>query len=133
MTNDKAPAMIRKIVAAVILAPLALVIIAFAIANRDAVVVSLDPFDHAHPALSLKLPLFVLILALVIGGVVLGGIAAWLRQGKWRRAARRAQAEARELRSEVEKLKRSMGPSMLPPEPPPRDYAPQLSIPPPAG
>jgi hypothetical protein len=125
--------MIRKIVAAVILVPLALLIIAFAVANRELVVVSLDPFDKVHPALSLELPLFVLILVLVIGGVVVGGIAAWLRQGRWRRAARLAEAEARELRAEVEKLKRSMGPAVVPSEPLPRDYAPQLSIPPPAG
>ena len=125
--------MIRKIVAAVILVPLALVIIAFAVANREAVVVSLDPFDRAHPVLSLELPLFALILALVIGGVVVGGVAAWLRQGRWRRAARLAEAEARELRAEVDRLKRSMGPAIVPSEPLPRDYAPQLSVPPPAG
>jgi hypothetical protein len=35
----------------------------------------------------LSVPLFALILTLVIGGVVIGGVAAWLRQSKWRRAA----------------------------------------------
>ena len=57
--------------------------------------------------LTRSLPLFALILVLVIGGVVVGGVAAWLRQGKWRRAARLAQAEARELRAEVDRLKRA--------------------------
>ena len=79
-------------------------------------VVSLDPFDQAHPALAVALPLFALILALVIGGVVVGGVAAWLRQSKWRRAARRAQAEARELRAEVDRLKRSVTPASLRPD-----------------
>ena len=124
--------MFRKLVTALILVPLAIVLIAFAVANRQSVVVSLDPFDRVHPALSLTVPLFALILALVIGGVVVGGTAAWLRQGKWRRAARLAQAEARELRAEVDRLKQRLGPAMVPSEPMSRNYAPQLSIPPPA-
>ncbi len=44
------------------------------------------------------MPLFMLIFALVAVGVVVGGIAAWLRQHKWRMRARRAEAEARDLR-----------------------------------
>ena len=43
--------MIRKFVTALILVPLAIVFIAFAVANRQTVVVSFDPFDQAHPAL----------------------------------------------------------------------------------
>ena len=45
------------------------------------------------------MPLFMLIFALVAVGVVVGGIAAWLRQHKWRMRARRAEAEARDLRA----------------------------------
>ena len=119
--------MIRKIVTALILVPLAVVLVAFAVANRQSVVVSLDPFDQAHPALSVALPLFALILGLVIGGVLVGGVAAWLRQSKWRRAARLAEAEARELRAELDRLRRRSAPSPLP-----GGYAPQLTIPPPA-
>jgi uncharacterized integral membrane protein len=124
--------MLRKLVTALVLVPLAIVFVAFAVANRQAVVVSFDPFDHVHPALTRSLPLYALVLVLVIGGVVLGGVAAWLRQGKWRRAARLAQAEARELRAEVDRLKRRMGAGELPARPMPADYTPRLTIPPPA-
>ena len=124
--------MIRKIVTALILVPLAVVLVAFAVANRQTVVVSLDPFDQAHPAVSVALPLFALILGLVIGGVLVGGVAAWLRQSKWRRAARLAEAEARELRAELDRLRRRSAPSPLPAEPMPGGYSPQLTIPPPA-
>src|SRR6516162_3263905 len=86
--------MIRRIVTALILLPLAIVVISFAVANRQSVVVSFDPFDQAHPALTRALPLYLLMLMLLIGGVVVGGIAAWLRQGKWRRAARHATASS---------------------------------------
>jgi hypothetical protein len=123
--------MIRKIITVLILVPLAAILVAFAVANRQTVVVSLDPFDHAQPAFSVAMPLFGLVLALVIGGVVIGGVAAWLRQGKWRRAARLAEGDARELRAELDRLKRRAAAPVLPAEPIP-GRTPQLSIPPPA-
>src|SRR5919198_3099977 len=103
--------MVRKIVTVLILLPLAVIVIALAVANRQSVVISFDPFDQAHPAFAPTLPLYQLMLTLVIGGVVIGGIAAWLRQSKWRRAARLADAQARDLRTELDRLKRSMGAS----------------------
>lgn len=109
--------MISKIVRALILIPLALVLIAFAVANRQTVTVSFDPFDQVEPAFSVALPLYVLILALVIAGVIIGGAAAWLRQGKWRGRARLAESKARDLRIENEQLKHRDGnvPSVAPP------------------
>jgi hypothetical protein len=121
--------MLRRIVTALVLVPLAILLVAFAVANRQSVIISFDPLAPADPAYALVLPLFALILFLAIGGVVVGGVAAWLRQAKWRRAARLAQGEARELRAEVERLKRRVG---EPIEAMPVDYAPRLTIPPPA-
>jgi uncharacterized integral membrane protein len=88
----------RKFLAIAILVPLAVIIVIFAVANREIVAVSLDPFNSAHPAYVVKLPLFVLIFVLVAFGVVVGGFAAWLRQHRWRVRARRAEAEVRDLR-----------------------------------
>jgi hypothetical protein len=68
----------------------------------------------------------------VIGGVVVGGTAAWLRQGKWRRAARLADAQARELRAEVDRLRHRRGPAALAVHPMQADTAPRLTLPPPA-
>jgi uncharacterized integral membrane protein len=93
--------MIRKFGKALFLVPLAVIIILFAVANRETVVVSFDPFDAIQPAYAAHLPLFLLILVLVIIGVIIGGTAAWLRQHKWRRAARRLEAENRRLRAEL--------------------------------
>jgi uncharacterized integral membrane protein len=98
--------MLRRTLTALVLVPVAILLVAFAAANRQPVVLSLDPFDPARPAFALTLPLFALVLALMIGGVVVGGVAAWLRQAKWRRAARRAQSELRDLRAELDRLKR---------------------------
>jgi uncharacterized integral membrane protein len=105
---------LRKIVAAVILVPLAVVIIAFAVANRQGVTVSLDPFNPDVPAASVTKPLFVVILAVLILGVIIGGIAAWLRQTKWRRTARRLEREVATLRSEIDTLKRMGAPVSIP-------------------
>jgi uncharacterized integral membrane protein len=105
---------LRKVVAAVILVPLAIVIIAFAVANRQAVTVSLDPFNPDVPAASLTKPLFVVIIAVLILGVIIGGIAAWLRQTKWRRTARRLEREVSNLRAEIDTLKRTGTPPGIP-------------------
>ena len=91
----------RKIVAAVILIPLAVVIIAFAVANRHMVTVSLDPFSAEAPAATFTLPLFALVIGLLILGVVIGGVASWLRHGRLRRALRRLDREAAALRAEL--------------------------------
>jgi uncharacterized integral membrane protein len=114
--------MFRKIVTAIIVVPLAVIIVAFAVANRQAVTVSFDPFSAASPAYSATLPLFAVVFAVLILGVLIGGIAAWLRQGKWRRAARRLDGEVRALHDELESVRRRFGtrePTAPPPEPSP--------------
>jgi len=96
--------MLRKFVTIFILAPLAIVLVMFAMANREVVTVSFDPFNKADPAFVLPMPLFVLIFVLTILGVVIGGIAAWMRQGKWRRVARKRDSDIVALRREIEML-----------------------------
>ena len=52
--------MLRKILSAVILVPLLVIFVAFAVANRQTVTVSFDPFSStAQPAYAVTLPLFV--------------------------------------------------------------------------
>jgi uncharacterized integral membrane protein len=97
--------MLRKIVTAIILIPIIVLFIGFAVANRQIVSVSFDPFDQSHPAYALTLPLFGIVFVLLIVGVVIGGIASWLRQGRWRRSARKHEAEAAALREEIAALR----------------------------
>ncbi len=94
--------MLRKIVTTIIVVPLAVVIVAFAVANRQAVTVSFDPFSAVSPAYAATLPLFAVIFAVLIFGVLIGGIAAWIGQSKWRRAARRFDADRRTLQQETD-------------------------------
>jgi uncharacterized integral membrane protein len=111
--------MVRKILAVVILVPLALAIVGLAVANRAVVTVSFDPFNPANPAYTLKAPLFVLALALLIAGVIVGGVAAWLKQRRWRRAARRFEADVHIARGEAEALRRRLEASEARPSAPP--------------
>ena len=122
--------MLRKIIRALILVPLALVIVSFAVANRQMVVVSFDPFDATDPALYMAMPLFMLIIAMAILGVIIGGVAAWLRQNKWRRAARSHEAQVRRLQMELDAASGRYGVPAS--EQPAAVRRPRLTIPPPA-
>ncbi len=108
--------MLRKIVAVLVLVPLAVILIAFAVANRQIVTVSFDPFSANAPAAAVTLPLFALFILLLIGGVLIGGASAWLRQSKWRRSARQLQREVRELRQKIDALEGTARQSAVFPE-----------------
>ena len=99
----------RKFLNAVILIPLGAIFIAFAVANRHLVTVSFDPFNSHDSALGFTLPLFVVIFAVAMLGVVAGGAATWFRQRHWRRAARQHEAEARAARSQLADLRAGAG------------------------
>jgi uncharacterized integral membrane protein len=98
----------RKFIAAVILVPLAILMVMFAVANRGSVPISLDPFSAEAPALTVHVPLFLLLLIVLIMGVLVGGIAAWLRQSKWRGAARRLDRDLRTARADAEETRRRL-------------------------
>ena len=101
--------MLRKILTVLILLPLAILIVALAVANREVVTVTFDPFGGNDPALVLRAPLFVLVFVFVLLGVIIGGVAAWLTQRKWRRAARRLEREAAAARAEADRLRQDLG------------------------
>ncbi len=96
--------MLRKIVNALILLPLGLIFIVFAVANRHRVTVSFDPFNSSDPAIGLSLPLFVVIVLMAMLGVIAGGVATWFGQRRWRTAARRHEADAHEVRMQLASL-----------------------------
>jgi hypothetical protein len=109
----------RRAVLLLILVPLAIVVIVLSVANRASVTFSLDPFGGNPPALSLTAPLFVFLFATLALGVLVGGIAAWIRQGRWRSLARAERAELARTRQEVERLRQRLA-----------ETAPQVPLPP---
>ena len=93
--------MLRTLLTVVVLVPLGFLILLFAVANRQWISVSLDPFSAQEPALAVSLPVFFVVLLAVMAGVMIGGTATWLSQAKWRRAARRHQAALRRALGET--------------------------------
>ena len=107
--------MLRKIFNGLVVLPLAIVFVIFAVANRHMVTVSFDPFNGADPALSLSMPLFVLILLAAIGGVAAGGVMTWFRQRRWRSVARRHEADARDARGQLDARRAARFTAPMPP------------------
>jgi uncharacterized integral membrane protein len=95
----------RKFFTGLVLIPLGLIFIVFAVANRHWVTVSFDPFNSRDPSVAVTLPLFVVIIAVAIAGVLAGGSATWFRQRHWRRAARQHEADARQARAQLAELR----------------------------
>jgi uncharacterized integral membrane protein len=100
--------MIRNIVRVLILVPLALLIAMFAVANRAPVLIGFDPFGARPPMFAFVSPLYLALMAALILGVVVGGVAAWMSQGPKRRRARRLAAELKASRAETEALRRQI-------------------------
>jgi uncharacterized integral membrane protein len=98
--------MLRRVIQILIVVPLAVVIVVFSVANRQPVTISLDPFGGVEPSLSISPPLFLVILASLFVGVLIGGGAAWFSQGKWRRTARSAREEAARWRNRAGEAER---------------------------
>jgi uncharacterized integral membrane protein len=95
----------RKFFTALVVIPLGIFFVVFAVANRHLVTVSFDPFNSVTPTVAVTLPLFVVIIAVAMLGVLAGGMATWFRQGRWRRSARQLEAEARQIRSQLADLR----------------------------
>ena len=100
----------RKTLKTIVLVLIGAIILVFALSNRQTVVFSLDPLGSLDPTnpFVFAAPLFVLAIALVMVGVIVGGVFTWFRQGKWRKLARQNESEARNLRAENESLKREL-------------------------
>ncbi|HXZ69063.1 MAG TPA: LapA family protein [Alphaproteobacteria bacterium] len=79
----------------IITGPVTVLMIAFAIANRQIVALSFDPFSQAAPALGFELRLWMVAFIPFLIGLVLGGVATWVA------TAERKMRRARETRREV--------------------------------
>jgi lipopolysaccharide assembly protein A len=74
----------------------AVVLILFAVSNRTAVPLRIEPLPF-----QIEPPLYAALLGSLFIGFVIGGIAAWLSGSKWRRRARQAERKAAQAESEL--------------------------------
>ncbi|MBY6239715.1 lipopolysaccharide assembly protein LapA domain-containing protein [Methylosinus sp. Sm6] len=96
----------KSILRIIVFAPLALLFLFFAMANRAPVQVFIDPLpggDATGP--SFEAPLYLVVLASIALGVLAGGLSSWVAHGRYRRAARTARADAKVARTEAEQLR----------------------------
>ena len=95
--------MIKRIVKVVILIPVAIVLIVLSVANRQPVTLAFNPFRPEDSVLSVTAPFFVYLFLAVIFGLVIGSLATWFTQGKYRKRARVEASEAVKWHTEAEK------------------------------
>jgi uncharacterized integral membrane protein len=96
----------RNLLKFIVIAPLVVIFLSFDMANRQKVLISFDPFNSGDfPLPKVELPLFVVLIGTLMFGVLLGGVATWLRQGRHRRAARDSRKLTETLRGENETLR----------------------------
>ncbi|MGL4397540.1 MAG: lipopolysaccharide assembly protein LapA domain-containing protein [Hyphomicrobium sp.] len=98
--------MLKRLVTLLIAFPLGAALVAIAVSNRQPVQLVLDPFRPETPALAIELPFYVYLLGTLVLGVVLGGLATWLSQSRWRRTARVQLRRATRYEAETERLTR---------------------------
>jgi uncharacterized membrane protein len=97
--------MIRKFLNAIVMLLAGVVLGLLAMANRHPVTVSFDPFDATDADFTVTVPVWLLGFTILIAGVLLGGFAAWLKQGRHRRLRSRLAAENAMIRTELASLR----------------------------
>lgn len=98
--------MIGRILSLIVAFAMAAFLVTLAVANRHDARLVLDPFNRQSPVISVDLPFFIYLFAMLIAGVLIGGVATWMSQGKWRRVARVRTQEAMRWKAEAERLTR---------------------------
>lgn len=95
----------KKLLNLIFFIPLAVVLILLSVANRHPVSFILDPLNPEQPYWSFELPFFVYLFIALMIGMIMGAIATWLGQGKYRRLARENRKEVAKLQQEVDQHK----------------------------
>lgn len=98
--------MVRRLLSLLIAFPVGAALVAIAVSNRQAAQLILDPFNPETPAVSLTMPLYGFLLGALIVGALLGGLATWLGQSRWRQTARTQGQRAARWQAEADRLAR---------------------------
>ncbi len=104
----------QRILRWVIGLPLVILVIGFAIANRQRVVISFNPLSPGGSFSSFELPLWLLFFFGILVGIFAGWTACWFAQGKHRKRARDTAVELSRLQQERSELLQRAGPDPKP-------------------
>ncbi len=86
--------------------PVAIIVIAFAVANRRWTTLSFDPFNQEAPFAAMSLPLWAILFVGTFIGLLVGWVVAWFGQGKWRKLAKESRSEISRLQEELTMLRK---------------------------
>ena len=95
---------LKKFFWIVIMMPLGVVLATLMVINRHEVSFYYNPFvvkELAHPY---PMPFFYYLLGALIIGTIIGSMATWFAQGRWRKVARKRSREARDMRKKADDL-----------------------------
>jgi len=95
----------RRIINWVVGLPIAVIVIAFCVANRQWIEISFDPFSRTSPFATMFMPLWALFFLGLFFGMIAGWVACWFAQGKWRKATKEARGDLQRAQSEAERLR----------------------------
>ena len=92
-----------RVLVRIIVLPVAILVVAFAMANRATVSVDLWPLDYA-----METPVFALVLISASAGLALGGVVSWISAAERRRRARAVTRDLAAARSEAARLRETL-------------------------
>ncbi len=87
----------------IIAVPVAFIVIAFAIANRNSVGVHFNPLPY-----ELDIPLWAAVIGALAVGFLLGALIRWLFDHRWRAEARQSKRHIRALEREISSLRQRL-------------------------
>jgi uncharacterized integral membrane protein len=100
--------MIKRFIGWFILVPISVILIIFALANRQMIKLNFDPTSSLNPLISsIELPLYFIIYSMLFLGILLGGVAVWFTQGRYRKQCRQLSKTTKTLESEIGEIKKT--------------------------
>ena len=95
--------MIKRIVFLVVVVPIALILLALAVANRQDVSLNYNPITPDFPGMQLTAPFFWFLFLTFALGAIVGGMVVWVGQSRHRKTAREREREADEWRYKADR------------------------------
>jgi uncharacterized integral membrane protein len=92
---------LRRVLRWIIGIPILIIVMGFAVANRQWTQLSLDPFNQTSPSVAITMPLWIMAFIGIFIGMLIGWFFCWRAQGKWRRLARERAKEIARLQSDI--------------------------------
>ena len=92
----------KRLLAIFILLPVAILIVALSLANRQPVRLSVPNFN-GEALFAMQAPLFVVLFAILFIGMIIGSLGTWVRQSRHRRKSSERKVEATKAGFEAQK------------------------------